>query len=1063
MPLLELYEEYSREEAHDILSPQSSFAPQVGTWGLQGVVPIGGREGDYAFFVTFGRRQGAHVFDEGITAKGRFRWQSQPSQGLRDKRVLQWIAHDPAEQSIYLFLRADDNRKYAYLGRLEYVTHDPERERPVYFTWQILSWALSEERRRQLNLSYVPDTADTDSRIPPENGGLVTPVGASPQLMERLAGRISLAALTQHFNLSTRLENGMRRAFEGGVVSTETVADYLIAPKIEEKLLRSWGLGRKSIKEFDSLVRRVSAAGKKATDVSELAQFLRLSPASVARLVDNISVDCAEAGEQETARDLKSAETRESSIAQVRGLIRKVLFPKCLERLPTSVRLTNALAVIAKEYGSAVPLDEVVTNISQWADRLRKQPNVGRTTVAEFRQILCGLIIDVLAETDEFRERAEEIGRLLCDLDAGLRPVQLPKLSDEKTGFTTRELLSQLLGRLSERKREVLERRFGLKGDAETLQEIGVSFKVTRERVRQIEKKALRELGRQADKEMLAALMQEAGSIWDGIAGPDRAISRLNLPNIQQKAPPTLILALAIANQSLEKFLNRCARKCGNGWVSRGASIERLSEIRNRFKLAAKKTLLPHPLEGLVTQEELFDARASAIVFGYRLYGSYLVAGRASARVRRAVNLHVFLKGQPELLQLAELVERYRVRFLDDACSTRDAAIVLETNRHLFVEILEGVWKALGPVGSLPDILGRDTPIAADDEAEPASQDEDEPQTIAASVEAALRMSGPLRISEIIEGAREYLGPEKSINSVGPVLLSTKDRFVRPLPGIYALKDQIPRREDLIRLRPKFLFQEEQLRIYAFARQAGEPWGSYPLWLPETEYLWCVWARQHAVPELLESLLSIVDVGAWPEVEGRHEWADFARSRGKFSMEFVPRFDAVALPTLDQLLAGCLFVQSFGRMSWVSANRILQRRALENVGAGLLACLIRLRVLQPEAHWQANHQAGPDVDAVTTVLVEARRTGTQLLWTTALGQDLLTRLRSQAMSGWLETTALPDIFEEGDHPRRVADTRTALERLLDEREQSNRSSAMDSLATTLVGSQAGGSRGRQRE
>jgi len=58
-----------------------------------------------------------------------------------------------------------------------------------------------------------------------------------------------------------------------------------------------------------------------------------------------------------------------------------------------------------------------------------------------------------------------------------------------------KEQLYSILDSLSERERAVLEMRFGLKdGEAHTLEEVGQAFGVTRERVRQIESKALRKL-----------------------------------------------------------------------------------------------------------------------------------------------------------------------------------------------------------------------------------------------------------------------------------------------------------------------------------------------------------------------------------------------------------------------------------------------------------------------------------------------------------------------------------------------------------------------------------------
>ncbi|RDB31255.1 RNA polymerase sigma factor [Candidatus Similichlamydia laticola] len=58
-----------------------------------------------------------------------------------------------------------------------------------------------------------------------------------------------------------------------------------------------------------------------------------------------------------------------------------------------------------------------------------------------------------------------------------------------------RDEVKDVLSTLSEREREVLSDRFGLKdGRAKTLEEVGMRFNVTRERIRQIEAKALRKL-----------------------------------------------------------------------------------------------------------------------------------------------------------------------------------------------------------------------------------------------------------------------------------------------------------------------------------------------------------------------------------------------------------------------------------------------------------------------------------------------------------------------------------------------------------------------------------------
>ena len=58
-----------------------------------------------------------------------------------------------------------------------------------------------------------------------------------------------------------------------------------------------------------------------------------------------------------------------------------------------------------------------------------------------------------------------------------------------------KDKLSDVLCSLTERERKVLELRFGLgDGYSRTLEEVGKQFKVTRERIRQIEAKALRKM-----------------------------------------------------------------------------------------------------------------------------------------------------------------------------------------------------------------------------------------------------------------------------------------------------------------------------------------------------------------------------------------------------------------------------------------------------------------------------------------------------------------------------------------------------------------------------------------
>ena len=96
--------------------------------------------------------------------------------------------------------------------------------------------------------------------------------------------------------------------------------------------------------------------------------------------------------------------------------------------------------------------------------------------------------LPVSLETPIGEEEDSQLGDFIEDHD-------LPSPDEAAAGHLLHEQIEEMLNTLSEREREVLHFRFGLEdGHSYTLEEVGKKFNVTRERIRQIEAKALRKL-----------------------------------------------------------------------------------------------------------------------------------------------------------------------------------------------------------------------------------------------------------------------------------------------------------------------------------------------------------------------------------------------------------------------------------------------------------------------------------------------------------------------------------------------------------------------------------------
>ena len=160
--------------------------------------------------------------------------------------------------------------------------------------------------------------------------------------------------------------------------------------------------------------------------------------------------------------------------------------------------ITRAIADQARTIRVPVHMVETINKLMRVSRRLVQEYGREPTTqeIAEgmevpperVREILKVAQEPVSLETPIGEEEDSHLGDFIEDRNAPAPP-------EAATAQLRREEVARALGTLSERERRVLQLRFGIDdGRSRTLEEVGRDFGVTRERIRQIEAKALRKL-----------------------------------------------------------------------------------------------------------------------------------------------------------------------------------------------------------------------------------------------------------------------------------------------------------------------------------------------------------------------------------------------------------------------------------------------------------------------------------------------------------------------------------------------------------------------------------------
>ncbi len=178
---------------------------------------------------------------------------------------------------------------------------------------------------------------------------------------------------------------------------------------------------------------------------------------------------------------------RQSITRAIADQARTIRIP--VHMVETINKLVRVQRQLVQELGRDPSPDEIAKEMNMEVEKVREIMKIAQEPVS--------------LETPIGEEEDSHLGDFIEDENA-LAP------ADAATFIMLREQLIEVLDTLTPREQKVLRLRFGLDdGRARTLEEVGKEFDVTRERIRQIEAKALRKLRHPSRSKKLKDFLEE--------------------------------------------------------------------------------------------------------------------------------------------------------------------------------------------------------------------------------------------------------------------------------------------------------------------------------------------------------------------------------------------------------------------------------------------------------------------------------------------------------------------------------------------------------------------------
>ncbi len=316
-----------------------------------------------------------------------------------------------------------------------------------------------------------------EDEVDVENIDLSVPDGISIEDPVRMylkeIGKVPLLTAEEEIELAQKMEDGVKAA--------ETIAE--LQKKLEDCPEEEKAEINKQIEEQQEIV-DIGEDSKKKLAEANLRLVVSIAKRYVGRgmlfldLIQEGNLGLIKAVEKFDYRKGYKFSTyatwwiRQAITRAIADQARTIRIP--VHMVETINKLIRVSRQLLQELGREPTPEEIAEEMNMPVDRVREILKISQEPVS--------------LETPIGEEEDSHLGDFIQDDN-------VPVPSDAAAFTLLKEQLVEVLGTLTEREQKVLRLRFGLDdGRARTLEEVGKEFNVTRERIRQIEAKALRKL-----------------------------------------------------------------------------------------------------------------------------------------------------------------------------------------------------------------------------------------------------------------------------------------------------------------------------------------------------------------------------------------------------------------------------------------------------------------------------------------------------------------------------------------------------------------------------------------